>query len=457
MTSPLNHVYDRAPIGLQELAVSIAGAHKNRSRYGEEYWRERERLVLFDRLPLEEKYSQQTLGLRNFLHHAVSNSPYHAKRLAGIHLDQVGPNTLSLLPLLTKEDVRTNAHELYTVSRRNCVEGHTGGTTGKSLVVRFTKTDFMHRMASLDHFKAKHGFENRQMKRVTFNGQHIIPPRSESTQLWRYNRPTKQLIMSSFHITEQNIPLYIDALNDFRPASIDGFFSSILDIASFINRRGLKLEFTPIAIFPTSETVTESGRQAIEQAFSAPVRNQYSSSEGAPFVTECTHGTMHIDMSTGVIEHSAQDEIFVTSFHSYGTPLIRYKIGDVMTPSAIKNCGCGVSSLTVGEIGGRTDEYLLRADGARITAGNVANLFKNLPNALVGAQIFQEEIGRVRIHVQWDEHLYEEGLNEVVRNEFYRKFDRDTDLEIVPVPDLERSGSGKQRFIVNSITKGNAR
>lgn len=451
MTSPAKRLYDHAPITFQNIAISMAGHRRNRSRYGAEYWRERERLVIFDRLSLEDKIRRQEQLLSRFVRHAKLNSEFHADRLAHLHTEKITIDELANLPIMTKEDVRRQADKVYTAPRRRSVEGHTGGTTGKSLIVRFTEADSMHRMASIDHFKAKHGFEHRSMKRATFNGQHIVAPGRSSGDLWRFNRPTNQMIMSSFHLSEDNIPRYIKMLNAYKPASIDGFFSSILDVASYLNRKQIALEFTPIAIFPTSETVTPQGRATIEQAFGAPVRNQYSSSEGAPFVTECTAGTMHMDMSTGVIEHQPDDSILITSFHTFGTPLLRYAIGDVMSPSALTQCTCGVASHTVGNIGGRTDEFLVRADGARVTAGNVANIFKNLPNALVGAQLRQHRVGEVEIRVQWDVQLYDRKFEDTIRQEFYQKFDSETSLIITTVDDLERADSGKQRFIINSI------
>ena len=83
---------------------------------------------------------------------------------------------LCSLPTISKEDIRENIDKVITISKKNALKGHTGGTTGKSLTVYSTKADSMKRMAMLDHFKSRVGYEHLKMKRATFNGKHIIPP-----------------------------------------------------------------------------------------------------------------------------------------------------------------------------------------------------------------------------------------------------------------------------------------
>ncbi len=197
------------------------------------------------------------------------------------------------------------------------------------------------------------------------------------------------MIYSSFHITEKNIPYYVKSLNKFRPDAIDGFFTCMCDVASYIERHNIPLKFRPVAVFPTSETLTQSGRDLLERVFGCKVYDQYASSEGAPFVTECKDQKLHIELATGVFEHLSEDdtEILVTSFTTYGTPLIRYRIGDRMEFDAPDGCSCGMSGPLVRQIQGRRLDFLYTPDGAKINAGNVANLLKNLPNVIIRAQL----------------------------------------------------------------------
>ncbi len=115
--------------------------------------------------------------MRDFLSFAVENSPFYRDLYKGIDITDIKSIAdLKKLPVVDKEMLRSNIEAVFAVPKNKSSESHTGGTTGKSLVVRMTKVDSMKRMAMLDHFKARVGFEHRKIKRATFNGKHIVPP-----------------------------------------------------------------------------------------------------------------------------------------------------------------------------------------------------------------------------------------------------------------------------------------
>ena len=206
------------------------------------------------------KLEYQRQELLNFISYANANSKFYRNLYGDINLAAIkSVDDLRLLPVVDKEMLRENIADVVTIPHRGAVEGHTGGTTGKSLVVFMTPEDMMKRMAMLDHFKKRVGFINLQMKRATFNGKHIVPPNQKSKVFWRYNSACKQMIYSSFHLTEKNMKYYVDSLNRFKPRAIDGFFTSMCDVASFIERHNIRIDFKPTAIFPTSETLEEKG------------------------------------------------------------------------------------------------------------------------------------------------------------------------------------------------------
>ena len=312
----------------------------------------------------------------------------------------------------------------------------------------------MKRMATLDHFKARVGFENLKMKRATFNGKHIISPNQNEKVFWRYNLACKQMIYSSFHLTEENMLYYVESLNQFKPQAIDGFFTSMCDLASYIERHDIKIQFIPIAIFPTSETLTKSGRELLERVFKCKVYDQYASSEGAPFVTECEKQVLHVELASGVFEcfNEDTDEVLVTSFTTHGTPLIRYRIGDSMHFDIKRTtCECGIESPIVKGIHGRRLDFLYNAEGAKINAGNVANLFKNLSNALIRAQTIQNKMDEIIILLEVDKRLYKPEYDQLLMDEFLHKFGRRTKITIKHVSEIPREKSGKFKMIKNNI------
>lgn len=453
----LEKLYDKSPVFLQNLMVSLSGYQRNMTRYGKVYNEQRTFLQEFDKLSLQEKLEFQEEELVKFIKYAYDNSEFYRTLYKEIDINTIKQvSDLKKLPIVDKEMIRANINKVNTVSRKGAIEGHTGGTTGKSLVILMTPEDMMKRMAMLDHFKSRVGFEHLKMRRATFNGKHIIPPNQKKKIFWRYNAACKQMIYSSFHITEDNMKYYVDSLNHYKPQSIDGFFTSMLDIAGYIERHDIKLEFKPIAIFPTSETLTKSGRELLERIFKCKVYDQYASSEGAPFITECEKQVLHMELASGVFEHfeEGSDEVLITSFTTHGTPLIRYRIGDEMKfDESVNLCECGMKSPLVKEIQGRRLDFLYTADGAKINAGNVANLFKNMPNALIRAQAVQNKMDEINILLEVDKRLYKPEYDQLLKDEFVHKFGRGTKIIINHVDEIQREGSGKFRLVKNNVEK----
>ncbi|MDN6729165.1 MAG: hypothetical protein L0L57_03230 [Alkalibacterium sp.] len=451
----LEKIYDASPIFFQNFMVSVAGYKNNKTRYGDTYYKHRDFLKTFDRLTIKKKREYQDKELRKFIQYAYKNSSFYNDLYKDIDINSIQTVAdLKKLPIVDKEMIRSNIGGVNTVPKNGAVEGHTGGTTGKSLVVLMTPNDMMKRMAMLDHFKSRVGFEHLKMKRATFNGKHIVPPKQTKNAFWRYNAACKQMIYSSFHLTEENMKFYVESLNKFQPDAIDGFFMSMCDVAGYIERHNIKLRFQPVAIFPTSETLTDSGRELLERVFGCKVYDQYASSEGAPFVTECEKQILHVELASGVFEHFEEnsDEVLVTSFTTHGTPLIRYRIGDSMTfDSGYTSCTCGIDSPIVKEIQGRKLDFLYTSDGAKINGGNVANLFKNMPNALIRAQTIQDKMNEITILLEVDKNRYKPEYDELLEDEFLHKFGKGTKINIKHVDEIPREKSGKFRMIKNNV------
>lgn len=449
----LEKIYDRVPIFVQNMMCTGAGLKKNKYRYGKTYDAYRAFLREFDTWTLEQQLEYQQEEMRKFLRYTVDNSAYYAKLYEGIDIDSIRTvEDLKKLPTVDKEMLRANIDTAVTIPRKGAIEGHTGGTTGKSLIFRFDPKDLECRMAALDHFKARVGFEHRKMRRATFNGKHIIPPKQKKPIFWRYNAACKQMIYSSFHLTEQNIGYYVESLNKYKPHAIDGFFTSMCDVASYIERHNIPLTFKPVAIFPTSETLTKEGRVQLERVFGCKVYDQYASSEGAPFVTECPNQVLHVELASGVFENISEDdtEVLVTSFTTHGTPLIRYRIGDRMKFAENASCDCGLQGPVVEEIQGRRLDFLYTPEGAKINAGNVSNLLKNLPNVVIRAQFRQSKMDAVTALLEVDEG-FEAKHEEMLREEFLHKFGPDMKVDIQIVTEIPREKSGKFRMILNTV------
>lgn len=450
-------IYDKSPIFFQNLMATVYGYKAKKKRYGKAYYDHLDYLDKIHKYSREELETLQFNELMKLLNNTVEKSKFYRELYKGIDINSFKSiNDLKKLPIVTKEMIRQNIDNVITIPKSGATVGNTGGTTGKSLTVYNRPEDSQKRMATLDYFKMKHGFKNMEMKKATFMGKHIVPPTQKKKVFWRYNAATKQMVYSSFHITEENIPYYIESLNKFQPQAMDGFPSSMYDIASYMLRNNIRFDFKPLAVFSTSETVTPEHREVIEKAFGAKVRDQYASSEGAPFVWECECGNYHYDITTGIIENiDDSNEVLVTSFTTYGTPLIRYKIGDSMVfedPSKV--CGCGFNTPLVKSIEGRAIDFLYSTKGGKISLVNVSNIFKYMPNTITKAQLIQDSLTHMLVKIVVDGDFTNRD-KKILADEIKHKFGSDMKVDFEVVVDIPREKSGKYKLIVNKVMLNN--
>ena len=444
-------IYDCSPVFFQNMMVSVKGYLNSRQRYGKAYKEYRAFLREYDAWPIEQNLQYQQDELIAFVRFAYENSAFYRDFYKDIDIESIRcVEDLKQLPILEKETLRQYIDTVQTHSDEPCLYSNTGGTTGKSLQVAITYTDMMRRMAMLDHFKAKVGFEHRKMRRATFNGKHIVPPDQTKKVFWRYNAACKQKIYSSFHITEENMEYYVEDLNKFKPHALDGFFTSMCDIAGYIERHNIPLTFNPVAIFPTSETLTDDGRALLERVFGCKVYNQYASSEGAPFVNDCVHQQLHVELASGVFENFGDsNEVLVTSFTTHATPLIRYRIGDCMVFDPDATCPCGDQSPIVKSIEGRRLDFLYTAEGAKIF--HVWSILKYLSNTVIHSQFIQKKRGEVTLLLEIDRELFKPEYEEQIREKFVHGFGYTTKLIIQYVDEIPREKSGKYQMIKNFV------
>lgn len=443
----LEKVYAKMPIWVQEIMISGYGLKTYLERYSGNYKKYKAEYLKkkYENYELEEK--NQVLELKRLLIYAKKNSSYYKEKLKEINVENIKSlEDLKQLPILEKEELRKNIDNIITTHE---VKNNTGGTTGKAMTVYFTKDDFHKRMAYLDAFKERHGVKL-GMKSARFSGKNLIPEKDKNkNKYWRTNKILNQRVYSTFHITDKTLKYYVENLNEYKPLVIDGFIFCIYEVAKYIELQGIELTFQPIVIFVTSETVLEHQREVVERVFKCKVRNQYASSEGAPFVTECIDGKLHYNMDTGIIEENGGD-ILLTSFTSYGTPLIRYRIGDRMIFSKEK-CSCGSCHPVIERIEGRNTDYLYSEERGKINSVNISNAVKYIPNAVKNIQFIQNEKDEIIINIAIDKERYLDKYDDEIIKEMKNRFGMKMKFVINKLDEIPKEKSGKYRYIKNNL------
>lgn len=437
------------PVVIQNLLISVYNFYQYRMRHGGRYSFYRNYYNYFSNKSASQIDVEHKRRLMIFLNGSVNASKWYGSFKSY--------QSLSDFPVLNKKDIVGSLNSIATVSEKKAVMSLTGGTTGASMKVLYTKENMQERHALLDFFRSQYGYKLGK-KCAWFSGKNIVTEKNLRKGIcYRDDYINKIRFFSTFHITENNFDVYWTAFCKFAPEFMVGFPSSVYELCSMAAARGLKLENTVKAFFPTAETLLPIHREVIGSVLGCKIADQYASSEGAPFILECPQGGLHIHPLTGVFEvvdenmqPAREGEILVTSFTTEGTPLIRYRIGDrIKLASEDKVCACGSFFPLVEKIEGRSTDYILSPTHGKVNLGNISNSTKGV-EGIIQFQVIQEELESVRVLVvassefnDQEEHKFKAALAE--------RFGPELVISLQVVSEIPKEKSGKFRFVKNLI------
>lgn len=360
-------------------------------------------------------------------------------------------------PILNKKDIINNLERIKTLDEKDGIVSLTGGTTGASMRVVYTKSDMQERFAILDHFRAQHGYHLGK-KTAWFSGKNLISEDHLQKRICsHYDFVNKIRFYSTFHINQKNFNIYWDSLNQYQPEFIVGFPSSVYEICEIADSKGFKLKNKVQVFFPTAETVLPQHRELIGKVMGCKIVDQYASSEGAPFILECSAGSLHIHPLTGIFEvvdenlkPALEGEMLVTSFTTHGTPLVRYRIGDSikLAPSNM-HCSCGSLFPMVEKIEGRTNDYILSPTNGKVNLGNISNSTKDI-SGIIKFQVIQENLDHVDVLV-----VATSVFNKLQQQKFTKalseRFGSAMSIDMKIISDIPNEKSGKFRIVKNLL------
>jgi phenylacetate-CoA ligase len=296
-----------------------------------------------ERASRDEVMALQRGRLAKTLAHAYENVPHYRKAFdaAGVHpSDFHDLSDLAKFPFTIKSDLRDNyPFGLFAVPREKIARLHgSSGTTGKPIVVAYTKNDLdMWAEVVARSIRAAGGRPGMMLHNAygygLFTGGLGIHGGAE--------RLGCTLVPMSGGMTERQVQL----INDFRPEIITVTPSYMLAILDEFARQGLdpKKSSLKIGIFG-AEPWTNAMRAEIEAAFDMDAVDIYGLSEviGPGVAQECveTKDGLHIwedhfypeiiDPATGeVLPEGAMGELVFTSLTKEAFPIVRYRTRDL--------------------------------------------------------------------------------------------------------------------------------
>lgn len=466
ISSKLEQLYAIMPVGVQNLMVTMKGWEFARKRYGKKFQESASILMRSQWFSREQFRDLQTTELRKLLKEAMHNVPYYQEVLSKYsgNIDNIDLACLGEIPLLEKSVLRKNTGLFINRSRLKYgnEQGHTSGTSGSPLVWPYDLDSIQYNLAFRERQYRWAGVSYKH-KSARFGGR-VILGNHNTAPFWRSNRPDKQHLFSSYHISEKTLPVYYEALTNMNFDYLDGYPSSLFSVGQWINKQGKSGQWRPWAIITTAEVLMDFQREEIEKAFGCKVFNHYSSSEGAPFVTECSAGRMHLNPESGIIEflrpngepaEPGEDaEMVITSFFQRTMPLIRYRIGDTGALDSNQVCPCGRHMPIIKWIGGRATDVLYSSQGGRIVSAGLSTALCDLAGRLKESQI--EQVGDDSFVFRYvaDGGSLSDKEKKNILAVFHGRLGASVEIDLVELDSIPKGPAGKLRQIIG-LNKNN--
>jgi len=399
----------------------------------------------------------QDAKLKALVTHAARNVPYYRNLFREVGIDPAafrGRADMHRIPLLDKDTLRRKKDEFRADNAESFGINwdSTSGSTGTPLHFIVDDAAKANKLAGVirsyqwgGYVPGKRTFSLQSYK---FPVAGTLFKHFKYVNLWRFD---------SKRLKRETGLEILNMINTIKPHMIIGFPFSILMVSQFAREEGIPLH--PVRhIVTAGETLSESRRRLIEQAYRGEVFDFYSSHESVVIISECRQHTKHIhedfsfcevvDPSGNPVPDGEPGELVGTGFYNYGMPLIRYRTYDTIILEPGKRCSCGRQFRAVREIVGRQNDYLETPDGRFL--GNVLEHSVDNARGVILSQCVQDAVDHIYINMIVDDSYteesrtkFEEGLRLRLGNEIR--------IDFRIVTELERAGSGKTPFILSKI------
>ncbi len=331
----LKKLYINSPHWVQSIYAAIPFNIRNGSEYRQ--WR----TFLKKNLNVDE---YEIVKLKETILYAYEHTKYYKNLFDDNHIDPYMINTrkdLQSVPLLTKELVRENFHDLqataYSKSKKYFIT--TGGTTGYPATFYQSQNVWKKELAFVADFFEGHGYDPSLLK-ASFKVKDFKD--ADHGIFWKKDYINNTIHFSPLHLNRSTVSKYVQKLNELKPLFFHTYPSNLLFLIDNMLEQNLSLDYQVHTVFLVSEGYTKNDIQKIKQFFNCEVTSFYGHSEHILFVKSITpevdiyqiekrYGFFELvdDDKHQIIENNISGTIVGTTFDNYAMPLIRYETDDL--------------------------------------------------------------------------------------------------------------------------------
>jgi phenylacetate-CoA ligase len=399
----------------------------------------------------------QLAKLKKLLIYANLKVPYYRKLFKRIGFDPIAMRSLSELdeiPILSKDTLREAGSDILSedLKLHKYVKSKTGGTTGPPVELYRDLETYSVDWAIIYRSNSWMGISSGDSVLVLWGARTVL---SES---YFYNLKKSignsflnTIYINSFSLNDEKLFKLVALINHKKPLLLRGYLSSLVQLADFINENHLRLNYKPVAVCPTSETLYPNLRQLLSEVFNCEVFDHYACSEVNGIANECSsHKGLHINLEHVIVEIEnglLSGDLVVTDLDNFLMPFIRYKNEDSIELGGNK-CDCGVTLPLIKSINGRQSDTIELKNNCKVHGVFFTDLFyeiglmsKDIPRF----QVYQKIPGSIELRLERSEKLNPEMKTrlENALNKFFNKY------EIKYLHHIENEENGKFRYLIH--------
>ncbi len=409
----------------------------------------------------------QLVRLKDVVKRAYENVEFYRKRFDAIGLKLEHINTLKdieKIPFTTKNDLRDNyPYSLFAVPMKQIVRIHaSSGTTGKPIVVGYTKNDLENWSESVARLITAAGGSDEDVAQVVFGyglftggfGLHYGLEKAGIT-----------VVPASSGNSERQIML----MQDFGATILVGTPSYALYLSEVAEEMGVSKgkHRLRLGLFG-GEGHTPEMRAQIEKRWGILATENYGLSEivGPGVSGECVHQCgMHInedhyypeiiDSDTEKsLSYGDKGELVLTTLTKEGIPMLRYRTKDITILNP-EPCKCGRTNVRMNKVLGRTDDMLI-IRGVNVFPSQIESVLVGMEHIGPHYQIIVTKKGymdEIEVHVELidgsklEKYSELEKLENGIRHRLKTVLQIDARVKLVNPKTLERSVGKAKRVI----------
>ena len=434
--------YNKSPVWAQNIACSFAGAGVRSRKYGRREKRELPAFLEREHWDYQSLCSFRDESLRRMIRFCAVHVPYYRDLFYTLSISPEEIRTiedLQRLPILTKQTVKERFQDFIAddANLRDAMLMNTSGTTGSSFSFYYSNDAYAKQWAAEERYERSVGVTGREW-RAYFGGRAIVPLACQHAPFYRINYAMKEVMFSSFHLSEHHFPSYLKGLERFQPTYWHGYPSSIGALAQYMLDQGIRLHYRPNVILLASEQVTEETVRRIETAFQIRPLQNYAQTEQVAHIRQRPDGRMFVVEDLTAVELIAlpgtnQSRVVGSTLTNYVMPLLRYDTSDLVTWRMTSE---GREILS---IDGRLEDDIVFRDGGRVR--RLSRIFHDQPQ-IKEAQIVQKSMDLVEFRV-----VRATGYSVSAQSYLQDHIG----FQIEYVDSIERTKIGKVKFVVSEL------